>query len=173
MYNIKKAKCNILFFMIVASIISCRGNKSKEARDNSSEANIVTEKLNPYELSLLDYREINQQFNPNFKIDKFGVRKYNDSTFYFVLRLNDSVSEAEVAKYSMGVIAYDHLVKEDFQAVTNIKARRINDKNYLVINRVPKDTEYLDSIEFYIYQKNNFKASGKLGKIKVFDILFE
>lgn len=151
--------------------MSCKENtkKSIEAGKDSK----IIEALNPYESELLDYRSTDVKFNEDFHIDKFGVRKYNDSIFYFILRLKDNVTEDEVNKYSMGVIAYSYLLEEDYQAVTNPKITRIHDKNYLVINRVPEKTDYLDSIEFYIYQKNNFKASGKLGEIKIIDVLYE
>ncbi|SEP82225.1 hypothetical protein SAMN05421824_0409 [Hyunsoonleella jejuensis] len=166
-------KYRILLIIVVFSCLSCKQNQKTKEESHIESQKDVKEELNPYELSLLDYREINQEFNSSFKVDKFGVRKFNDSIFYFVLRLNDDIIENEVDKYSMGVKAYDHLEKEEFTAFTNLKIRQLHEKKYLIINRVPKGTKYLDSIEFFIYQKNNFKASGKLGEIKVYDILFE
>lgn len=166
-------KHSILQIIIIISLISCKENSSKKHEVKPNKEKEVVEQLNTYELGLLDYRTIDGEFNKNFKLDKFGVRKFNDSLFYFVLRLKNDVSEEEINKYSMGIISYDPSEKQPHEAFTNLKVRQLHDKNYLVINRVPKDTKYLDSIEFYIYQKNNFNASGKLGKIKVFDVLFE
>ena len=38
---------------------------------------------------------------------------------------------------------------------------------------LPTDWKYMDSIDFYIYARKDWKASGRLGGIKIRDILLE
>jgi hypothetical protein len=128
---------------------------------------------NTFESRLLDLRAVNLKFNDNFKVEKFGMLKVNDSVFSFVFKLNEETTNEEVQKFSIGIVGYDSNLKDPYKASFSPDIEKIDGNKYLIMTRKINQTRYFDSLEVYTYARKNWEATGRINSIKLEDILFE
>jgi hypothetical protein len=155
-------------------ILSACKNNTKEENTSSQSKTLETAKQpTTFEDNLIDLREINQQFLIGYKVEKFGVQKLNDSIYEFVFKVDKNTTAETVNMYSVGIKAFDSYLDKPLLFSRSPELKSIEENKYIFIKNNFKNIKYLDSIEAYIYARNNWKASGKLGAIKVKDIFFE
>ncbi|WP_418510448.1 hypothetical protein [Corallibacter sp.] len=163
-------KYSFTYFLIVMFFFSCKdGNKTSQKNKKEST-------MNSFEISLLDVRDVNVDFNPNYRIKKFGVLKSNDSVYSYVFRLNDDITKQEVLSHSIGVKAYSYELNKDVEFINkgfSPEIEEIEGGKYILLEQKILNIKYIDSLEAFIFSRGNYKASGKLGTIKIFDILLE
>lgn len=166
-------KVLLTVFLLLTIIFSCESEKNKS---RSTIAENVEKKLNSFEESLLDYREVDDNFNSNYKLTSFGIKKHNDSIYSYVFGLNDETKKEEVLAHSIGIKAYSRelpkgkeYLNKGFAPKLEIKGK----KKFLILKQNFSEIKYIDSLEAFIFTRKNYKASGKLGVVKIYDILLE
>ena len=172
----------IIWFFFLATLMSCKSDKKNNkiieqvaetevvGQDNSKKVEV---KKSFFEEKLSDYRDLERQFVDNYKLDKFGSLKINDSVFAFVFKLNKNTTAEMVKKYSIGLRGYSYEKGEPLKASFAPEIKTRNKENFLILPKNTNGIKYFDSIEVYIYKRKDFKASGRIGTIKVKDILLE
>src|SRR5690606_2407084 len=141
---------NGLFILLLAvSFVACKSDKKN---DNIQTENIDSETADEtenFENSLLDYRDINERFLDDYKVQKFGIQKTNDSLIGFVFKLNDSTSSATVEAYSLGIRVFDRTLAEPLSMSFHPILKEIEGDKYIIVSRVITETKYVDSISAY------------------------
>ena len=172
----------IICFFFLATLMSCKSDKkSNEVVEQPIETEVVEKdnskkveaKKSYFEERLSDYREIERQFVDNYKVDKFGSLKVNDSVFAFVFKLNENTTADMVKKYSIGLRGYSNQKDEPLKASFAPEIKTRNNENFLILPKNTKGIKYFDSVEFFIYKRKDFKTSGRIGTMKIRDILLE
>lgn len=168
---IRKITCMI----VILAFFSCNKNsKKKDSLEVIDSTKIESKIKKPsFEDKLLEIKDINDNFNDDLKVEKFGIQKVNDSIIAFVFKLDKLTSNEVVTKYSFGMRGYSTDLDKPFLTNFSPDLSIIDGDNYLVLQRKIKNTTYFDSLEVYIYERKNWKKSGKLGKLMIRDILFE
>lgn len=165
----------VLFIIFISWFLSCNENLKNDLNLNKQTSNHV-EKVRqefPFENDLLDLRDINDKLNDNLKVDKFGMQKINDSIFAFVFKLDNQTTGETIKQYSFGIKGYSSELDAPFLSNFSPILSVVENQKYLVLKRKIKNTRYFDSLDIYIYERKNWKKSGKLGGIIIRDILFE
>lgn len=162
--------------MIVLLLLSsCKSEKKESIKDSEIKQETTNnENQRLFEKSLIDLRDVGQEFIEGFEVKKFGINKVNDSTLFYVLKLSESTLEETVQKYSVGSKAYNNdsdkiILSRSYSP--SIKYR--DDEKYLLLRILPTNWTYMDSIDFYIYARKDWKSSGRLGGVKIRDVLIE
>lgn len=164
-----------IFIFAIIIIFSCN-KKTKKSSDAETNNPIKVEheiKASSFEDKLLDIRDLKDSFNSELKIEKFGMQKFNDSLFAFVFKLENSVTNEIIKKYSFGMRGYSSDLDKPFLSNFTPELSIIENNEYLILKRQIKNTKYFDSLDVYIYERKNWKKSGRLGGIMIRDILFE
>lgn len=130
------------------------------------------QKTNKFADELIDLRDVNQQFTSQLKVEKFGIQRINDSVIGFVFQLDPSTSEATVAKYSYGVKGFYSESPKPYRSSSSPNMETIKNEKYIILRNKVNIT-YFDSLDVYIYKRKNWKESGRLGGIKIKDILIK
>src|SRR5690606_3284627 len=165
-------KVKVFLFIITTFVFSCKSDKKDVIKpEETNSENIETVKKPQYQDKLLDFREVNLQFNEDYKMKGFAMQKINDSVYAYVFELDNAVTPATVETYSIGTKAYSIDLKEPIKSSYSPNVETIDGKNYIIMRQKLTKITYIDSVEAYIYQRNNWKASGRLGTLKVKDIL--
>ena len=163
------------YILISLLVFSCKGDKKESNADQNlnQEQNIENE-AKTFENSLIDLRDVDQEFIEGYKVSRFGVRKENDSTYFFALKLDENTTKEVVETYSVGARAFNSESEEKtlVRGYSPNLELRDNDK-YLLLKVLPTNWKYMDSIDFYIYARKDWKASGRLGGVKIRDVLIE
>jgi hypothetical protein len=167
------------FFVLLMAItfIACKSDKKNESTIEQApieESEVQVEQTdNTLEAKLLDLRDVKAQFGGDYKIEKFGVNKINDSIYGFVFKLDPNTTSETVKAYSIGVKCYDSNLKEPLRFSHSPEIKYVDGSQYIELTQNLKKITYLDSIEFYNYTRNDWKSSGRIGTFKVRDVLFE
>lgn len=164
----------ILFMTI--TFIACKSDKNNENFEvNKTDTELVLPNSDTknFEDSLLDYRDINESFLENYKVEKFGIQKTNDSLIGFVFKLNDDTLNETVLAYSMAILIYDRTLEKPQHFSFNPKIKEIGNSKFIIENKVLNNMTYFDSLDLYIYKRRDYKSSGKLGSFRIRDILFK
>lgn len=162
-------KASIILILLI--IVSCKNEK-----DNSNQSNIkeqTTVSAPSFEKQLLDFRDVNVQFTPEYKLKKFGLQKVNDTVFNFVFQLDEVTTAETVEKYSIGVKGFDNELEKPFRSSYNPILKTIEQNNYIFLKSGLDDIRYFDSLDVYIYKRKDWKGSGRLGGVKIRDIYFK
>ncbi|WP_370390331.1 hypothetical protein [uncultured Winogradskyella sp.] len=166
-------KTNLLYVIIALLFASsCKDGKEKQVNSNAEDTNI-NKVESTFEDQLLDLRDVNVQLNENYKIKKFGMLRHNDSIFSFVFRLDDSVMQNEVTKYSIGIKGFNVSLEDPYNATFSPSIETRDNNKYLILRRKIGKTSYFDSLEVYSYNRNDWKSSGRIASFKIRDVLFE
>ncbi len=165
-------KKGIFILLMVITFVACKSDKKNENLVNEDLELVKTdvEKEN-FEESLLDYRDINERFLDDYKVQKFGIQKKGDSLISLVFKLNDSTTKETVEAYSLGVRGFDRTLKKPLLMTFEPVLSEIDGGKYIIATKVIEDVKYFDSISAYIYKRKDWKGSGNLGGFKVKDIL--
>lgn len=118
--------------------------------------------------SLRNHRVINESFLKGFKVEKFGIIKSekNKDEYSFVFLLNKDADSTLVEKYRLGVRCY--LDKENRTLLGEEDRKKIHldfppviiekyGRKYLV-NSVNLPIKKIDSIIFYLYDRDDYKG---------------
>ncbi len=160
--------------IIALLFCACKSDKKENKVDNQIQKEEVKKWEKVYEKSLIDLRDVNQDFGSDYSVQRFGIDKKNDSTLFFVLKLDNQTLPETVQKYSLGAKAYNSQSEEKVLTRSySPDLKKIGNDKYLMLKILPTDWKYMDSIDFYIYARKDWKASGRLGGIKIRDILIE
>ena len=159
----------IILTVIVLLVFGCNSEKKKSDIPEINTENST--KTLTFQSELIDLRDVNLSFTEDYTVEKFGMQKLNDSIYHFVLKLDQNVTNEVVEKYSIGFRGYYD--SENIQFPSSPLLETKDDGKYIIVRRKVKVTNYLDSLDMYIYDRKNWKGSGKLGQIRVKDILFE
>ncbi len=161
--------------LIVLLFVSCKNetnnNADNEINKKENDASIIKSQL--FKNTLLDYRDIDESFTPSFQVNGFGMKRFNDSIYAYVLKLKDNVNAETVKKYSIGFKSYHEGAESPINATFSPEIEIHDESNFLIMKRNLKKIEYFDSLDVYIYARNNWKASGRIGSFKIIDVLFE
>ena len=160
-----------VFLVLLLLIVGCKTEKKEKTIEIVSTPIEKTE--SPFEKKLLDLRNVNKKFIDGFVVEKFGMQKIKDSIYTFVFKLNDSINEQTLNKYSIGIKGFDSDLKKDYRSSFSPNLKIIEGNKYIVQRRKLINIKHFDSIDVYIYERKNFKKSGRLGEIKIRNILFE
>tara|TARA_R110000850_G_scaffold104982_1_gene215733 strand:- start:195 stop:713 length:519 start_codon:yes stop_codon:yes gene_type:complete len=168
----------IFILLMAITSIACKSDKKNENGEESpSSSETVQMKVESesekFEKSLLDYREIAESYAPDFPVQGFGMQKFNDSTFAFVFKVGNIVTNEVVEKYSIGLKGYHQNSDKPYTKSASPSLTTIGNNGYVIIKRKIENIKYFDSLETYSYTRDNWKASGKIGDFKLKDILFE
>lgn len=170
----------ILYSLILFVTFGCKSDKKE--KPNAVKSDIKSEegqskreelKLSSFERRLLDLRDVNKQFNEAFKIEKFGMLQLEENLYGFVFKLDENTTEGTVEKYSVGIKGFNREIDSTFRASFAPEIKTRNNKKYLILTRKLEKEKYFDSLDVYIFERKNWKASGRLGTIKIRDIFFE
>ena len=159
----------ILFF------VSCKSEK-KDTKDDVKQDEQTVEvknRKNSFESKLIDAREVNKEIISGLKVKGFGIQKINDSVVGFVFKLDESTDAETVSKYSYGLRGYYEESSKPFRTSASPDMKIIDENKYIIIRRKVMDIDYFDSLDVYIYKRKDWKGSGRLGGMKIHDILFE
>lgn len=164
-----------LFILLLAiSIVACKSDKNNEdVNTNDAEKVKANTETENFENSLLDYRDINERFLDDYKVQKFGIQKKGDSLISLVFKLNDSTTKETVEAYSLGVRGFDRILDKPILMTFEPDLSEINGGKYIIATKVIDNVKYFDSISVYIYKRQDWKGSGNLGGFKIKDILLE
>lgn len=168
-----KLRVYLITFSLLSTILCCKSDKQESKLGPSEDVNSPK---NSFEGELLDFREVNDAFNPNYKLVSFGVQKHNDSIYSYVFGLDEGTKNEEVLAHSIGIKAYSHELAEDKEYINKGFSPEIEikqNKKYLILKQKISEIKYIDSLEAFIFARKNYKASGKLGVVKIYDILLE
>lgn len=164
--------------MVIVFLLLC-SCKSEKKESNSKAEEIKTEKdekqnRSSFEQSLIDLRDVKQEFISEFRVEQFGISKKKEDFYFYILKLNRATTDEIIRKYSIGAKSFnseepDFVLKRSYSPEIKI----VDDKKYLFLKIPPTNWRYMDSIDFYIYSRDNWKASGRIGSIKIRDVLFE
>lgn len=172
---------NGIFILLIAiTFVACKSDKKNEninviESSINTKDSLVLEKTESekFENNLIDYREIDKRFNEELIVDKFGIQIANDSTLAFIFRLNPSSIESAANNYSFAIKGFHNGNDKLFRGTYNPKVNNIGDAKYIQLWQEMIEIKYFDSLQVYIYEKNNWKGSGSLGEIMIKDILIE
>ncbi len=155
--------------------LSCKSDKNSSAnkKDGLSELNVKDDEANAFEKTLIDYRDIDEQFLESFKVEGFGIQKKPNNKIGFVFKLHPETLESTIIKYSLGIRIFDQTIIKPRTMSFNPELTKKGDSKYIIVERVIDDMSYFDSIIPYIYKRKDWKGSGELGRFIVRDILFE
>ena len=170
----------ILIFLSVF-IIGCKTDKKQESNTVSGpievpekkEDNKLKTESEMFESGLIDYRDILNQFNEDIEVESFGVQFANDSTMAFVFRLNESVNNNEIDKYSFAIKGFYNDNSDIFRASFNPSVKEIGNAKFIKLWHKRNNVKHFDSLQVYIYERNNWKNSGKLGGFTIRDVIME
>tara|TARA_R100001377_G_scaffold82768_1_gene63482 strand:- start:312 stop:833 length:522 start_codon:yes stop_codon:yes gene_type:complete len=167
-------KKGIFILLIAITFIACKSDKNNENADvNETVSDSTKPEAVSFEQSLLDYRDVNERFLDNYKVEKFGIQKTNDSLIGFVFKLNDSTTNETVEAYSLGIRGFDRNLKKPLLMTFEPVLSEIDGSKYIIATKVVDEVKYFDSISAYIYKRKDWKGSGNLGGFKVLDILLD
>jgi hypothetical protein len=170
-------KKGFFVLLMAIAIIACKSDKKNETsieQETIEDSEVQVEKIdNTFESKLLDLRDVKAQFGNDYKIEKFGVNKINDSIYGFVFKLDPNTTSETVKAYSIGVKCYDVNLKEPLRFSHSPELKNVDGNRYIELTQNLKKITYLDSIEFYNYTRNDWKSSGRISTFKVRDVLFE
>jgi len=125
-------------------------------------------KRNSLEETKIAFRSIDKKLAENFNISHFGSKRVNSNTISFSFRLNDDITLETINKYSMGIKVFSSDLKTprlySFQPKIEIKGGN------KYINKNIKEIKSIDSLDVYIYKKNDWKTSGRLGGFKIYNL---
>ena len=165
-------KLKFLLFVMVIAFTACK-SEPKKATEISVDKEIKKSEADLFDEQLIDVRSIDEEFVEGYKVQKFGIQKIKDSIYEFVFRLDSLTTNTTVEAYSVGVRGFNAEEKEPFNASFSPNLKLIDEGKYIMLRRNINNLRYFDSIDVYIYERKNWKKSGRLGSIKIRDILFE
>ena len=152
---------------LIALLSSC---KDEAKTDNGID---ISEQSGPtYDDQLFDLRLVNKRFNEDLFVEEFGVDKVNDSIYKLVLKLDSNTTRDAVLKYSLGVRGMNNTTyNNELLGAYAPLLEEIDNKKYIRLRAVLPNTQYFDSLNFYIYARKNWKNSGMLGSFWIRDIM--
>jgi hypothetical protein len=157
-------------------ILACKTDKKSQNNSNGEFENSKDTELQStktFESSILDLRTVNGKFNDQYGVEKFGMVKNNDSIYSFVFKLDNNTTSQTVEAYSIGIRIFDAKLSAPLNISFHPKIKNIEGNNYLVLSNKLKGIKYFDSLDVYIYKRKDWNSSGRLGEIKIKDILIE
>ena len=171
-------KINFYILVLILTFYSCKSeNKSSNVDPIKEPVEIETGVENfenlAFSNSLLDYRDINNQFTPELIMNGFGMKKINDSTYAFVFKLAQDATQSEIEKYSFGFKSFYAGSQSPINATFSPNIQSHDGDKFLIMKKKIKETKAFDSIDAYIYSRNNWKSSGRIGGFKIYDVLFD
>ncbi|MCA0131290.1 hypothetical protein [Winogradskyella alexanderae] len=157
--------------VLLSFVLCCKNEKTSK---NENGKNEKTELRSSYEKSLIDYRDLNMPLATDFIIEAFGMKKVKERNYAFVFKLNNNIEQSVLDKYSVGIRGFENYSDDSFETTFNPKnIYDIEGRKYMICTKLINKIRYFDSLEVFIYNRNNWENSGKLGSIKIIDILFE
>jgi len=162
----------LYFIVIIALLTSCK-NESKNKIDKVLDARNESDKpITSYDDQLFDLRLVKKRFNEDLFVEEFGVDMINDSIYKLVLKLDSNTNNDAVLKYSFGVRAMNNTTHNNkLLGAYAPRLEEIDNNKYIRLRAVLPDTQYFDSLNFYIYARKNWKGSGMLGSFWIRDIM--
>ena len=91
----------------------------------------------------------------------------------FVFKLDNRTTEKTVEAYSLGIRIFDQELPETLNLSFHPEVSKIEGRNYLILGHKIRGANYYDSLDVYIYKRKDWKSSGRLGEIKIKDVLFK
>ena len=117
------------------------------------------------ETGLIEYkrvRTINKNFNKGYEINKIGFFKLDSTSYQFVLLLNDQITRAKVANYSLGLHAYvdpKYLINNKDFLVWDIKPELVEAGKFkYIIKEVHTPIKRIDSMFFFLYDRDTYRG---------------
>lgn len=165
-------KKTIYLIVLVFIVVNCKTENKKAIEEKTTEDLVEIKTKSVFEDELLDVRDVNHELITGYTVEQFGMKKVNDSIHAFVFKLDNNTTEQTVLAYSLGIRGF----QEDKNVLEFSPApfmKTIEQNKYLVLKRKLENIRYFDSIEVYIYERKNWKKSGKLGEYKIKDVVFE
>lgn len=167
---------SILFVAVTLLITSCQSEKSK-SKDKIDEPVIIEDNaegksLDNFVDELLDYRELNKNFAENLTVRGFGMKKFNDSIYAYVLKLDNLTTSDIVSSYSFGFKSFHQGSDSPLNVTFSPNIELKNGDKFLIMKR-KLNVKSFDSLDAYIYARNNWEASGRIGGFKIIDVYFE
>ena len=125
-----------------------------------------------YDDQLFDLRLVNKRLNEDLFVEEFGVDKVNDSIYKLVLKLDSNTTNDDVLNYSIGVRGMNNTTyNNELLGAYAPMLEEIDNNRYIRLRAVLPNTQYFDSLNFYIYARKNWKGSGMLGSFWIRDIM--
>lgn len=163
----------------IITLITLLSSCKEEAKNDINRKNKADDGINTSEQSgstyddqLFDLRLVNKRFNEDLFVEEFGVDKVNDSTYKLVLKLDPNTTHDAVLKYGIGVRGMNNITyNNDLLGAYAPKLEEIDNNRYIRLRAVLPNTQYFDSLNFYIYERKNWKGSGMLGSFWISDIM--
>ena len=159
-----------LIALTILAMYTCKQEKSDVKNDTTV---ISTLYENQFEKKLIDLREVKLKFNDYFEVEKFGMLKKSDTVYCFVFKLNDETENTTIDNYSIGIRAYDLELSEPLNLSFHPQVEEIDGGKYILLEQKIVETSYFDSLDVYIYKRKDWESSGRLGEIKIKDILLK
>jgi len=169
-------KKTLIALIIIPIIFGCKSDKKKDENypvDSQNDISTELKNTKTFESSILDLRTVNEKFNDQYGVEKFGMLKSDDSTYSFVFKLDNDTTAETVEAYSLGIRIFDAELNAPLNLSFHPEIKNIEDNNYLVLSNKLKGAKYFDSLDVYIYKRRDWKTSGRLGQIKIKDVLIE
>ena len=169
---------NRTYFILIVLVLIFACKTDKKAEENNGGTNkkyspLGVQNTNTFEKSILDLRIVNKKFNDQYRVEKFGMLKNNDSIYSFVFKLDNNTTEQTVEAFSMGIRIFDATLSTPLNLSFNPVIENIEGGNYLILSHKLKGVNYFDSLDVYIYKRKDWNSSGRLGQLKIKDVLFE
>ena len=163
----------ILYFIVIIALLTSCKNESKNKIDKVLDARNESDKpITSYDDQLFDLRLVKKRFNEDLFVEEFGVDMINDSIYKLVLKLDSNTANDAVLKYSFGVRGMNNTTHNNkLLGAYAPRLEEIDNNKYIRLRAVLPDTQYFDSLNFYIYARKNWKGSGMLGSFWIRDIM--
>ncbi len=163
-----------LLIITCAFLIACKSEKKENKQNNTeTKVNFVSVKKNKLEEKLVDVRNVDKAFNFELKVESFGVEKVNDSIFNFVFKIDPTTKKETVSQYSYGIRGFSPDSEKPYLRTNSPDITIVDNSKYIILRNMLKEIRYFDSLDVYIYKRKDWKSSGRLGSIKIYDILLE
>jgi uncharacterized protein YxeA len=162
----------IVLIFFITFFISCRNKETTNSLIQTKKQETSIE--SKFESQILDYRLEIGSFNSEYKFTKFGVKANDDQTHSFVLKLSPKTNNSTVESYTIGIRAFSYDLDKPLSFDVNPKVTKKDGNIYLIITqKLPDNIRYFDSILMFIYERDNWKEFGTIGKYIIRDVLFE
>ena len=164
----------LLGFLMIASCKSEKKETDPETEEQSTEEAVIAEdNRTAFFKRLIDVREVNRDFIEGYSVSDFGMLQMNDSLYAYVFKLGPEVVQETVNSYSVGVKGFESSDDKPFSLSFSPELSVKDGENYIIMPSAKlTERKYFDSLDVYIYARNNWKESGRLGGFKVIDVLF-
>ena len=167
----------VVSLFAVVLLMGCKADKKEDSvkvvDSNKEEPAQIEEKNLTFEDKLLDYRDVNRQFVEGYSVEKFGIQKINDSIFGLVFKLDNATTSSTVDAYSIGVKIFDLSLEKPMSSSFHPNIKEIEGSKYVVLPRKFTKLDGMDSLDVYVYNRKNWKGSGRLGSFKIRDVVFK